>query len=234
MATLKEHVYAIQNVINKGPQSDDNRFSNRLIAHYLKNSRALLLKRKLDKMVTLSELSYQTLCVPLEATTYHDCSCIVDEFDCKVLKSTCTLPKDIVGRNKSSIVVRNVLGQKIDSTNISRNDLAAYSISNKATSVGWLIEDGKLVVLNTDLTLPHVLLTAVWEDPEKLDNYCGCSSDDELSPCYNSLDQEFPIDADLVMPMYELTLKFMQITQSYPEDNLNNAKNVETLREKEQ
>lgn len=233
MATLKEHVYAIQNVINRGPQSDDNRFSNRLIAHYLKNARSLLIKRKLDKMTNLSDLSYQTLCVPLEVATYHDCSCITDQFDCQVLKSICQLPKDIVARNKSSIVVRNIIGQKIDSTNISRNDLAAYSISNKQTSVGWLIENGKLVLLNTDLTLPHVLLTALWEDPEKLDNYCGCGSDDSLSPCYDSLEQEFPIDADLVMPMYEMTLKFMQITQTYPEDNLNNAKDVETLREKE-
>lgn len=232
MATLKEHVYAIQNIINHGPQSDDNRFSNRLIAHFLKSARSVLIKRKLEKMVALSDLTYQTICVPLVPSTYHDCNCIADTFDCQVLKSTCPIPKDIVSRNQSSIVTRNVLGQKIDSINISRNDLAKFSYSNRTPKTGWLIENGHLLLLNTDLTLPMVLLTAVWEDPEAVTNYCGCV-DQEITPCYNALTQAFPMDADLVMPMYEMTLQLMGVAQKYPEDNLNNTKNVETLRKEE-
>ena len=98
MATLKEHVYFIQNIINKGPRSDDARYSNRFIAHALKQTRSLLLKRKIDKYHALSPQNYLTVCVPLELSSYHDCTCIPDVFDCKVLKSTCELPQELVGR----------------------------------------------------------------------------------------------------------------------------------------
>jgi len=49
MPTLKEHVYAIQKLLNKGSVTDDRPFPNRLIAHFLKTSRNILLKRKIER-----------------------------------------------------------------------------------------------------------------------------------------------------------------------------------------
>jgi hypothetical protein len=49
MATLKEHIYAIQKLLNRGAVSDDKPFPNRLVAHFLKNSRNILLKRKIER-----------------------------------------------------------------------------------------------------------------------------------------------------------------------------------------
>lgn len=146
MATKLEHVYAIRNIIDRGPASDDTRLSNRLIEHYLKSARALLIKRKLDKQYDISVLNYQTLCVPLELKTYYDCSCVdMDLFpDCKLLRSTCKIPKDIVGRWSTSLQVKTITGSVLSHTPITRNDLAKYSLANKTPKTGWFIENGYL------------------------------------------------------------------------------------------
>ena len=93
MATLAEHVYFIQNIINRGVASDDARYSNRFIAHALKQSRSRLVKIKLDKADFISESNYQRICIPLEESSYHDCACINIEDNCKVLRSTIELPE---------------------------------------------------------------------------------------------------------------------------------------------
>lgn len=96
--TRLEHIYAIKNILSRGAASDDFRISNAEIYHHLKVARALLLKRKLDKHHNITDLNFITICVPLEEATYHDCSCIDADFDCKVLKSRCALPTDLVAR----------------------------------------------------------------------------------------------------------------------------------------
>lgn len=49
MSTLNEHVYAVQHLLNAGSVSDDRKYPDRLVAHFLKASRNVLLKRKIEK-----------------------------------------------------------------------------------------------------------------------------------------------------------------------------------------
>lgn len=90
--TLREHVFAIRGLITKGPASDDTAYSLRFIAHMLNVVRAILTEQKADKYTYISEQSYQSLCVPLELGTFHNC-CEITDVECKVLKSVDPLPK---------------------------------------------------------------------------------------------------------------------------------------------
>lgn len=235
MATLKEHVYAIKNILNKGIPSDDSRFSDKLIAHYLKQSRGLLLKRKLDKNRYISPLNYQRVCVPLELVTYGDCACISDVFaDCKILRSTCELPKVFANKQKVALSIKAIDGTVLSETSLTKDKLKAYSLSQQSPKLGWFIENGRLYILyNQTTTL--VIAVALWEDPEEVSDFCTCgdSGEDSTTPCYDSQNDTFPIDVDLVMPMYEMTLQMFGVAMRYPEDNENNARSTEVVNEKE-
>jgi len=235
MATLLEHVYAIQHLLNKGVPSDDTRVRSRLVEHYLKTTRSRLIKQKLDRQRYISKTNYQSICVPLEVDDYHDCTCIADEFDCKVLKSTCKIPKEIVGAMGSSMSIRFVDGTVLPTGTPTRHKYASLSLSQAdATEPFWFMENQKLIIFNK-LDLPVVMVRAIWEDPVKLEGFCNCSADGTLTndPCYDQREDEFPIDSDLVDPMYRLTMEFLTQMFRFPEDNENNAKSVENINEQE-
>lgn len=230
--TRNQHIYAIKNLINKGIASDDSRITNSLILHYLSSARSLLLKRKLDKDHNISEHSYIRICVELVKDTYHDCNCIPDQLGCQILRSKCKIPSDVLTRWGKGITVKSVNGQVIDKTSITQNDLAQHSLSGAGDQVGWFIEDSYLYILNT-LTLPMVIVKGIWADPTAVDNYCGCEDSDNDGPCYDPNKDEFPIDPELVMPMYEMTMSFIRQAFGFPEDNENNTRDTQVTNERE-
>jgi hypothetical protein len=68
-----------------------------------------------------------------------------------------------------------------------------------------------------------VIIKGIWENPADLDNFCGCGTSTEQGPCYDSSSGEFPIDAELVMPMYQMTLEFLRSAIATPRDEENDA-----------
>jgi hypothetical protein len=157
--TTQEHIYAVKNILNQGPASSDSRISNSLIAHYLKVARALLLHRKLQSYKTANDLNFTTLCIPLVEASYHDCECIDIEFDCKIYKSRCQLPKEISGSRNSLITIKSIDGVIIPKLTITQNNLSEYSLVSKKKQAGWLIENQNLILLNAKA--PFVLAKAI-------------------------------------------------------------------------
>lgn len=225
MATLLHHIYSIQNIVNKGIASDDKVFSDRLVAHWLKTARSVLLKQKLDKYHPISDLSFNTLCVPLELTTYSDCNCLPPDLGCQILRSTCKIPQDLVSRHGTSIQIKYLDGTVMSKTYPTQNKWAKYSLAKNYLVDGWFIEDGYVHVVNNK-RLPLVLAKAIWEDPEIVANFCTCAG--TTDPCYDIQEDNFPIDAELVLPMYELTLKLAGYALGMPKDEENNARSPQT------
>ena len=93
MKDLNTHVFAIQNIVNRGAVTQNTNLTNAFVGHMLKQARAVLYKRKMDKHQVLSEANYQTICVPLEESLYHNCTDVT--VGCTVMKSKCKLPTDI-------------------------------------------------------------------------------------------------------------------------------------------
>ena len=237
MATKLEHIYAIQNIINKGAKSDDARISNRLVEHFLNASRSILIKQKLDKYQPLSNYSYQSICIELEETANHNCPCVTEDLGCKVLKSKVDLPSEITKRWKSSMIVKFLDGRLIDKISKRSNEYSKYSLTKNTTALnteGWLIEDNKLVILNNpNNMLQIVTATAAWSDPGEVSDYGDCSTSTTATTCIDERTAAYPIDPDLVIPMYKMTLELLGIAYKYPEDNENNARSNETANDKE-
>lgn len=214
---LIQHVLAVQKLLASGTVSKDFRFSDRLIAHFLKVARSLLIEQKIDKYYYLSEQSYQSLCVSLELGSFHNC-CEAPSSDCLVLKSVDKLPKFLSARFGDFVKVMTLEGKVISKTSPTIEDLEAYSLTNKTSKLGWFIHDNHLYIVdNTKLKL--VLLNALYADPEEIDSKnCVVSG----TNCPEYLDTEFPIDPDLIDPMYKLTLQYL--LQRGAQDLENDAK----------
>ena len=235
MATLQQHIYAIKNIINKGPASDDTRISDGVIAFYLKKVRSLLMKRKLDRENAISDTNYMTVCIPLERHTYHDCSCIPDVFDCQILRSTCEIPKEITRRSSSTLEVRFASGKLIDKGSITTNDLSAYSLTNTDPKIAWFVEKNKLYIIN-DLKLKVVLLRLIPDDPEELSGFCTCNEDESMNEqdsCYDPHEDEFPIDGELELAMLDMTEERIRKAYGYAEDNENNSRSNQVVNDSE-
>lgn len=227
MASLLTHVYFIQNLLNRGVPSDDVRLSNRLVAHALKQARSKLIKQKLNASLQISESNYQRICVPLELHTYHDCDCITDNEECKILRSTLEIPEYMVGRLGSILQVKNLNGTVLSEISITSNDLSKYSLTAHS-KIGYFIDDSRLYILN-NIKLKSVIVKAIWEDPEEVDAFNEEACPQLDSECIDDMSETFPIDAELTYPMYQLTVDLLGYAFTVPEDTRNDGKAVEAM-----
>lgn len=220
--TLKQHVYAAKAIVNSGIPSDDSRLTNSLVEHFLIISRSKLLEQKLNKLQQLSDTDYQSFCLDLEKVTYHDCDCTTDP-DCLILRSTKKLPMYIRSSKWSTLKIRFVDGRNIDRSNITSNILSKYSNTKQDQETKYFIDNQYVYILNHP-DLKKIGARAVWSDPSALDNYTSCINSD--SSCYDSLNDEFPIDAGMVYDMYTLANNKIREHLGYPEDTLNDSADV--------
>lgn len=130
--TLRHHVYAIANLISQGPVSDDFSFSDRLIAHFLQVARARLLEQKADKYHYISEQSYQSLCLDLELSSFHNC-CDTPANDCKVLKSTTPVPKFLNSRWGNFLKVMDLSGEVVPEYGNTPSKYSAFALVTPTT-----------------------------------------------------------------------------------------------------
>lgn len=218
--TLLTHVYAVRNLLSKGASSDDASFSLRLIAHFLRISRGLLVEEKANKYNTISEQSYQSVCVDLVKGQFHNC-CDAPQSKCLLLKSTTKIPKFLVTRWGDLAKVMTLDGRTIAKSSLTASRLSKYSLTNKDPKPGWFIHDGYLYLIH-NTNLEKVLINSLFEDPSAVAEI-NCATGPTNCPAY--MEEEFPIDPDLVPRLYDLTLKYLVGSyQLPPKDQTNNAK----------
>lgn len=231
--TLQEHVYAIQNLISKGVSSDDKDFSNAFIAHLLKINRALLLQRKMEKNKEIHSTNKTIICMPFERGQLANCpNCNIPELDCYFFKGLGKLPKAIISTSGMSYVFRTIDGNILSQMSITNNKYGKYS-AVKESKKGWFIlENTPFVIWPKDkdhLDFKLGLIEFVAEDPEELAllNICG---EDDNAPCIDTANNEFPIDSDLIHPLYQMTLQMLQVSMGMPEDDLNNSVSADSTK----
>lgn len=221
---LIEHIYAIKNLLSRGVPSDDFAYSNRLIAHFLQTARGTLLERKADKYHFISEQSYQSLCMDLELSSFHNC-CNTPEFDdCKVMKSVVEVPKFLNSRWGNFLKVMDLSGNVIPEFSLTKKKYSKYALTPPGT--GWFMHDNHVYIVNNDY-LEKILLNALFDDPENV-HELNCPNTG--GTCEDYLQQEFPIDTDLISDMYKMTLMFLSESSKMPNDTENNSKDVELTR----
>jgi hypothetical protein len=224
MATVNEHIYAIQNILNQGQVSDDFNISNRLVLHFLNTARILLLKRKADKKQKFDPSDFQSFCMPLCEDSWIDCDCLPN-IDCKVLKGKFKLPKALTSRTGIYITVRFLSGKEIDITSLSAMRHRKNSLTKK-NSPAWFLDNNYLYIIGIpDNILKSVYVTGVFLDPTKLEDITLCGPS-ETQPCFDTGEDEYPIAGELIEPMYKMALQYLSGSFRFPNDGANNASDV--------
>ena len=225
MSDLTKHIYAIKNIVSRGPVSDDFNYSDRFIGHLLKVTRNRLIKQKLDKYNAISPYAYQDLCLTLERGQYSYCPNLPTT-SCFILKSVNELPEILSPRWGYAAKVTYVDGRELSSTNLTSNEYKKYSLLNNVSLKDkWFIHNKKLFILSDQDYLQKILITAVFEDPEEVfdSNQSGCPTAGQ--------EVDFTIDPELVDPMYEMVLKSIGFSHQFARDDENNAKSIEQIQQ---
>lgn len=218
---LLDHVYAIRNLLSKGVASDDTQYSLRLLAHFLNVARALLTEQKADKYHYISEQGFQSLCVPLQLGSFHNC-CDYPNATCQVLKSVDPIPKFLNARWGDFSKVLTLNGEVISKGSPTATAYSKYTITNVNAKPSWFIHDNHLFILsNTDLDI--VLLNSLFDDPIEIAQL-NCASNSQTE-CPDFFDTEYPIDPDLTEAAYKKVLDLLAYSIRLPfKDSENDAK----------
>jgi len=223
---ISEIIQRVQSIYSKGTQSDDTRLSNRHIYNKMLTVRAKLISQKAKKKQKVSQFNYQTLpCVELIKVPAHECPCL-PPLGCDILRSKYELPQILAGLSGELIEWVRTIEKSVKIDYISINALNAQK-GNKYTSKNsyYFIENGYLYI-STPRKLKVVSIRALFEDPleaETFKQYCDSCKD--CPTCIDYLEQDFPIDNDLIDTLVQLTLEevVMLFSQSV-EDTTNNTR----------
>lgn len=218
MATLNTMVFDVLNVMYGGKIPDDADLSERLVAYYIEQYRALLIRQELSTRGKVPENYVQTLgCIPLEAVDKSDCC--ENTSGCTVLRTTIKLPKIVNSGGKSYIVSVSSADGEVPITMVPfyRAKWNKYNVYTKRGSRGYL-KDNYLYVTNYEGD--YVSLSAIFESPSELETLGVCGT----QACF-SWDTEYPITADMASMVTDLILKNrVAIMRQFPKDTTNDMK----------
>lgn len=88
---------------------------------------------------------------------------------------------------------------------------------------GWFMHDNYLYIVNSTV-LEKVLLNALFDNPQEVHDL-NCPNT-QSGDCTDFMEEDFPIDSDLVSPMYDLVVERLTRTYTLPKDEENNAKDI--------
>ena len=222
----KNHlIFDILNVYRSGKQSDDENISERQVGFWVNNTRALLVKRELDKENYVSPDLVQTIgCVEVELVDASECGCF--EVGCKILRSKKPIPKLL--ENSSRTMLTRVGPIQIGSAPYA---LIPYERAQWVSSARYqvvpkaFLHNGFIYIIpnNPKLnTMKVIAISGIFENPEDLEGFNKCE-DGTGGPCYSD-DDIYPITNWMIEPLKDMIFKNnLRIEYQTPSDNLGNA-----------
>lgn len=222
-----EIIQRIQSLYSKGVQSDDSRLSSRHIYNKLITVRARLVSQEAKKKQKTSRWNYQAIeCIELIEVPEHNCPCIPVP-GCIILRSKYKLPKPLQGLDSNLIESVTTIDRqtKINELNLSS---FKYQRGNKYTkaSLSYFI-DNEYLYITTPTTIRIVRLVGLFDDPIKakeFEGYCKSDCKDCGKDCIDYTEVEFPIDADMIDTLIELSIKeLIEIFSKGVQDTNNNS-----------
>lgn len=222
MVTKNKLIFDILNIVRGGLQSDDEPFSENQVSFWIDNTRALLVRRDLEKSRTINPDIVQTICAEVIEVDGSECGCV--QAGCTILRIKDKLPKTIELYTRNLILrVGPVVVGSTPFSFISYNQ-AQFSGNNKWTKriTKTFLHNGYIYIIgsNPQLSLlTHITIDAVFEYPEEASSYSDCND----APCYTN-DSIYPISSWMIETLKEMIIKTnFQIGLSTSTDKSNNA-----------
>jgi len=223
MITKLHIVFDILNTARGGKQSDDENISLRQVGFNVDNTRALLIKRDLDKGSNINPDIVQTLgCVPVKLVDSSECDCL--EVGCKILRTVDKIPKAIDLANKN--LITRVGPIQVGSTPfsfISYERAGWESSSRYQRRPKAFLHNGYIYILSEDddtNLMKYITISGVFEFPEEVANFTDCPGG---KPCYTDA-TTYPISSWMIEPLKDMIYKnTIRIAVQSPTDSLGNA-----------
>jgi hypothetical protein len=216
MSTQREIIYSVRNVLRAGVTTDDDAITDRQIAFLIDATRASLLRQQYNKGQNLSDNNIQTIpCMQVELV---DASLMPDvPSNCKVYKTTLTVPKFIESKGKD--LITGISGPKIGALGY---DLIPYTRLPYAASTMFprpkvTIFNNYIYLIDAPFTM-NIAVSGVFEKPSELEEYNNC----EGSPCF-SFDSNYPMSAHLIDPVIKMVVEQLTLTLKVPTDRTNSG-----------
>jgi hypothetical protein len=113
-------------------------------------------------------------------------------------------------------------GEVLPAISLNQSKLQKYGRSKKKLT-GWFIHDNHLYVVNNK-ELALILLNGLFDKPSEI-AAINCNSTNG-GVCVDEMDTEFPIDPDLIDPMYKMVLNYLLQSRQLPPDKENDASDL--------
>ena len=222
MATIKELIYDIKNIIRGGIQSDDEIISDRQIEFQINSIRAQFIRQDINKRRSVSDNIKQIIhCLDLEKVSSNTCGL---SSDIKILRSKMKIPNPIETSHSDLITAIGPTGVLSTNFHMIPYNRAPWAGNNRYTknmTFAFLLDNFVYVFGPESLHLEKVKLEGVFQNPREISEF----TDSEGNLSYDPELHDYPLStsmADLIKQQM-LTQNMQPLVQGFT-DVSNNAK----------
>lgn len=221
MKTIGTHISNIRALLKSYSRNQEG-YTDEGLYNLFSISRAEILKNELKKFNALSDDNWYQFCMGLEISKSHNCDCVPDKLECKILKSKYKIPTSLVGRQQSKIKIRLISGKVINL--VSEDDW--FRRKDKPTNEYFgSIVNQYLIIWNAPLSLKVILVSGIWSDPMDLATIPNCDPLGNQTPgqCLDPLTSSYPLQEEYCSAAYKMTIDLLFRSLQIPQDITNDS-----------
>jgi hypothetical protein len=224
-----EIIYYIQNLRQKGLQSDDNQISDDMVFFSLNNKRDFLLRQEEERYNSVNPEIAQTLSIELEPSHLIDLTlCDIRYKEICVLKSKLPIPLTINLKTSNNYLYLGGMDGKSPYT-YSEVQTLKYLVTSKYTGnkTKYLVMNSYLYIINPPSNaLRYVKMIALFHNPKEAKEFIDLTEGKSNIDIFDPYDFEYPITGNMLETVYAMMLdKDIRYQVSTKDDTLQDGKN---------
>lgn len=227
MATFSEIIHIIKNLPRRGDgNSDDNPYTDRMLAFIINTHRSVLIKQNKDKGKIISGNYVQNLGkVEIIKASKHECCTTDPDIDDCIYRILNPLPTPV---DTNSLNLITYVGTIDGMTNWQRTTFNKVQFDSYAKYTGnrpkWYQLNNYIYIVSKQLkNLKYINIQGVFESPEKANDYkdCGCEGED----CFKGFDFDYPMNSsDIPIIVKLIASSELAMSQLLPKDERNDGR----------
>jgi len=222
MATIKEIVYDLKNIIRGGSQSDDEMISDRQIEFQIDSLRAQFIRQDVNKRRSISDNIKQVIhCLEVEPVSGTTCGLSNDLI---IVRSKQKVPNAVETSHKDLITAIGPTGILSVNFHMIPYNRAPWIGTNKYTkkmTCAFLLDSFIYIIGPQADMLEKVKVEGVWQSPRNIESYYK----DDGHPCYNAETDDYPLSTSMLdLIKQSMLAQNLQPLIQMPTDVSNNAK----------
>jgi len=204
-----EIIYYIQNLRQKGIQSDDNQISDDMVFFSLNNKRDFLLRQEEERYNSVNPEIAQTLSIELEPSHLIDLIlCDIRYKEICVLKSKLPIPLTINLKTSNNYLYLGGMDGKSPYT-YSEVQTLKYLVTSKYTGnkTKYLVMNSYLYIINPPSNaLRYVKMIALFHNPKEAKEFIDLTEGKSNIDIFDPYDFEYPITGNMLETVYAMML----------------------------